>query len=402
MAGVADKARFYLERSVPQLREWEEKSIFSKDEIRSIVQKRNDFEHRVLSPGNTPSEWSSYAQWEQSVESLRSKRCQRLKLRNLNSAHAGQTRVLSIYDRSVSKHPACGALWREYLAYMAKVKAAKRWRKTMTRALRMMPKDPEMWVVAANRFASDGDMAAARNCFMRGCRFCSSDCTLWLEYARCEMKWLERMEKKKAKGEKVVAPRPANEDDDLLLLGDSDDEDEDNDLSLPEPSKAQGSVIDKETTQELRSNPAMDGAIPMAIFDISRRQPFFKAEVAEQFYFMFASFSKLSVQPRISQHALDALDEQFPNDPSTCNCHIRQPLLGVSPYTAEFPRGLGVVLQRLGSYLETTTNKTLLEKKTIAWIDAYLQLEDLDQALRTVLEHTKEKLGEEAAVAAAA
>jgi hypothetical protein len=30
MAGVADKARFYLERSVPQLREWEEKSIFSK------------------------------------------------------------------------------------------------------------------------------------------------------------------------------------------------------------------------------------------------------------------------------------------------------------------------------------------------------------------------------------
>jgi hypothetical protein len=30
MAGVADKARFFLERSVPQLREWEEKSIFSK------------------------------------------------------------------------------------------------------------------------------------------------------------------------------------------------------------------------------------------------------------------------------------------------------------------------------------------------------------------------------------
>lgn len=30
MAGVADKARFYLERSVPQLREWEQKEIFSK------------------------------------------------------------------------------------------------------------------------------------------------------------------------------------------------------------------------------------------------------------------------------------------------------------------------------------------------------------------------------------
>ena len=30
MAGVAEKARFYLERAVPQLREWEDKEIFSK------------------------------------------------------------------------------------------------------------------------------------------------------------------------------------------------------------------------------------------------------------------------------------------------------------------------------------------------------------------------------------
>ena len=30
MAGVADKARFYLERAAPQLREFEDKEIFSK------------------------------------------------------------------------------------------------------------------------------------------------------------------------------------------------------------------------------------------------------------------------------------------------------------------------------------------------------------------------------------
>lgn len=30
MANVADKARFHLERAVPQLREFEEKEIFSK------------------------------------------------------------------------------------------------------------------------------------------------------------------------------------------------------------------------------------------------------------------------------------------------------------------------------------------------------------------------------------
>lgn len=30
MAGASDKARFYLEQSVPELREWERREIFSK------------------------------------------------------------------------------------------------------------------------------------------------------------------------------------------------------------------------------------------------------------------------------------------------------------------------------------------------------------------------------------
>jgi U3 small nucleolar RNA-associated protein 6 len=34
MAGVSDKARFYLERAAPELREFEEKEIFSK--VRSL------------------------------------------------------------------------------------------------------------------------------------------------------------------------------------------------------------------------------------------------------------------------------------------------------------------------------------------------------------------------------
>lgn len=37
MANVAEKARFYLERSVPQLREFEEKEIFSKVRLPPIL-----------------------------------------------------------------------------------------------------------------------------------------------------------------------------------------------------------------------------------------------------------------------------------------------------------------------------------------------------------------------------
>ncbi|KAF4980895.1 hypothetical protein FZEAL_3180 [Fusarium zealandicum] len=393
MAGVAEKARFYLERAVPQLREWEEKEIFSKEEIRTIVQKRNDYEHRVLSPGNKPSEWSSYAQWEQSLESLRSKRCKRLKIRHLNSAHTGQGRTLAIYERGVNRHPGSSALWREYLSYTASVKASKRWRKTMTNALRMMPTDPELWAMAGRRSAKNGDMAAARGFFMRGCRFCTTSEKLWVEYARSEMEWLEKVDKRRAAakpGNDVLRPDRVDDGDELRLV-DSDDEDEDGTV-LPEPSKAQAKVIDKQSAQQLASNPAMDGAIPMAIFDISKKQGFFDANVAETFFELFASFTQLSVQPRISQHALDTLDQEYPSHPSTCNAHIRQPIIGISHQTAEFPRNLRDVLARLNQYLDVTTDRAELKRKTVAWIDEYLALENLDEGIRVVLGHTKKKM----------
>ncbi|KAL2156815.1 hypothetical protein VTH06DRAFT_4512, partial [Thermothelomyces fergusii] len=57
MAGVSDKARFYLERAAPELREFEEKGIFTKDEIRALVSKRSDYEHLILSPGTKPSDF---------------------------------------------------------------------------------------------------------------------------------------------------------------------------------------------------------------------------------------------------------------------------------------------------------------------------------------------------------
>ncbi|KAG6039987.1 hypothetical protein E4U41_001748 [Claviceps citrina] len=399
MAGVAEKARFYLERSVPQLREWEEKEIFSKDEIRTIVQKRNEHEHRVLSPGNLPSEWSAYAKWEQSLETLRSKRCKRLKIHHVNSAHAGQARVMSIYERSVNKHPGSSELWREYLAYTARVQAAKRWRKTMTGALRMMPHDPDLWIMAGRRSARHGDMASARGFFMRGCRFCNRDCRLWVEYAKSEMEWLVKVDRrKKTQGADALRPDRAddNDDNELRIVGSDDDEadndDDDSGSLLPEPSKAQAKVIDKRASEQLTSNPAMDGAIPIAIFDISRKQAFYSPEVGETFFFMFASFKTLSVEPKISQHVLDALVEQFPNHPSTGNCFVRQPILGVDPNTADFPRGLREVMVRLGDMLDSTTDKAELGRKTAAWIDAYLALGDLDDAIREVLKHIRGKL----------
>ncbi|KAI0802913.1 U3 small nucleolar RNA-associated protein 6-domain-containing protein [Xylaria sp. FL0064] len=393
MAAVAEKARFYLEQAVPQLREFEAKGIFNPDEIRSLVRKRTDYEHIVLSPGNKAQDWLNYVAWERSLEALRAKRCRRLEIRS-SSKHVGEGRVFGILERSVNRHPGSMELWKEYLSYATKMRASKRYRKVMTRALRMHPAKPELWVLAGQRAASNGDMHAARGFFMRGSRFCTRDPTVWLAYAKCEMEWLEKMEARKGKkgGVEKAIQEQAEHDDDEIRFGedDSDDDvDENGQLVIPNPDNAAvKKVFDAETTSKLKNNPALDGTIPLAIFDVAKKQPFFNAAVAEQFFNVFATFTKISIQARIIQHVLDSMNELYPNDAATCYCYIRQPLIGLDPNTPAYPKALKETLGRIKSTLATTTNAKALSSKLKSWLETLLFSEDLDSAIRTVLEHT--------------
>ena len=396
MAGVAEKARFYLERAVPQLREFEEKNIFTADEIRSLVRKRTDYEHLVLSPGNKPHNWLSYANWEKSLEKLRAARCRRLQIRT-SSSHAGQGRVFAILERAVSRHSGSLELWKEYLAFAREMKATKRYRKVMTRALRMHPAKSELWVLAGRRSASSGDMPTARSFFMRGVRFCTKEPTVWLEYTRCEMEWLRHMEARKGKkggAERAITEQAEHSDDEIRLGDDDDDSEDDVDengrMVLPDPEKAaKKQVFDDATAQKLeKKNPALDGAIPQAIFDISRKQTFFNAAVAEQFFDLFSAFHSVSSQGRILQHVLATMQELYPNDPSTLYCHIRQPLIGVDINTPAYPKALRETLSRLKSSLTTTTDQPKLAEKITSWFEPVLAANNLDAGIRAVLEHT--------------
>lgn len=262
----------------------------------------------------------------------------------------------------------------------------------------MMPHDGSLWILAGRWSAKNGDMRAARDFFLRGCRFCTKDSAVWIERARCEMEWLGKLEKKnKGKSVKAIAPieQTYGDGDDALVIEDSDEDDEDGNL-LPDPMAGSAKAVDT-VEREKATNPAMqkvmEGEIPIMVFNSSREQPFFSADVAEQFFEMFTSFGAVAVQPRISQHVLETLREQYPRDPATCNCHVREPIIGVSPQTADFARALREVLSRLSDAMATTVDKPALERKTAAWVDGCLATPGLDEGIKTVLEHTKGKLG---------
>ncbi|KAI1431347.1 U3 small nucleolar RNA-associated protein 6-domain-containing protein [Xylaria sp. CBS 124048] len=393
MAAVAEKARFYLEQAVSQLREFEAKGIFTADEIRSLVRKRTDYEHIVLSPGNKAQDWLNYAAWERSLEALRAKRCRRLEIR-ASSRHTGEGRIFGILERSVNRHPGSLELWKEYLSYAKDLRATKRYRKVMTRALRMHPAKPELWVLAGQRSASGGDMQAARGFFMRGARFCTRDPTVWLAYAKCELEWLEKMEARKGgKGgtEKALQEQAEHDDDEIRFVDDDSDGDGDDNgqSAMPNSDNAFAKkVFDADTTATLKSNPALDGAIPLAIFDIAKKQAFFNAAVAEQFFSLFALFTKLSMQAKIIQHVLDSMTEIYPGDAATSYCYVRQPLIGLDANAPAYPKALRETLSRIKSSLATTTDVKLLSPRLKSWLEALLSSEELDSGIRTVLEHT--------------
>jgi len=158
------------------------------------------------------------------------------------------------------------------------------------------------------------------------------------------------------------------------------------------PSMIEGVEVDSEAKKDPMTTPALNGAIPLAIFDAARKQPFFCAAAAEAFFDMFATFTQVRCLPRILQHVLDCLIELYPKDALTWNCYVRQSFIGVDFSSPEFPVALGTALDRLKEAKEKTKDRDLISKKTRQWIEPMLEVQDLDPGIQTVLTHTLRKL----------
>jgi len=69
--GMAEKIRYYLEQSVPELEDLQRKKLFAKNEITMIMRRRTDFEHRIQGRGTKPRDFLKYAEFETNLEKLR-------------------------------------------------------------------------------------------------------------------------------------------------------------------------------------------------------------------------------------------------------------------------------------------------------------------------------------------
>jgi len=291
-----------------------------------------------------------------------------------------------------------------YLEYCRSTKALKKFKTVLTAALRLHCTNSGLWLYAAKMaLEEESDMGAARSFLQRGTRFCNRGPELWVQYAKLEMIFLAKIAARRRilgldKPAKVLKEVPAAEEDTEMVGGGEEFGDHD-EIKFPEfktqtlqPSAMEGVKVDGEAVQDPMNTPALNGAIPLAIFDDARKQPFFTAAAAEQFFDMFAIFLGVHCLSKILQHVLDAMMEEFPTAAESWNCSIRQPLIGVSPLTAEYPAALSTALARLKEAKEKVKDKQALATKTRTWIEKVVGVEGLDEGIKTVLSFTLRKL----------
>ncbi|KAI9809656.1 MAG: hypothetical protein M1825_000088 [Sarcosagium campestre] len=398
MSGASDKARFYLEQSVPELQELHRKKIFSKAEISSIAKKRSDFEHILNARGSYPSDYARYAEYEINLETLRRKRVKRLGIKV--TAHSGQRRIFFIFDRATRKFHGDVALWMQYIEYARNARATKKLASLLTAVLRLHPTRPELWTYAARHaIESEADMRAARSFMQRGLRFCKQSRPLWLEYAQLETSYIAKIvsrrrilgleQSTKPQETAAVSEQIDNDDDDgsekdVIALPDDDMDEFD---SVPH-TKA---TDDEVALQNLDSTPALMGAIPLAIYDAAMKEFSNDATLSEKFFEMFSAFAALPCISNVLQHLIDCMREHAPKAPETWCCYIRQPLVGVETLSAQFPGALRITLERLDAARDGTTNFAKVAEAAIRWSLEFLETEGLDKDIKTVLTFTLSK-----------
>ena len=73
---MADKVRFIIESSIPELAYLERRSYFSEDEVKSILARREDFEYRLIKNKSAKQDFLEAIQYEMELVSLKGKQTQ--------------------------------------------------------------------------------------------------------------------------------------------------------------------------------------------------------------------------------------------------------------------------------------------------------------------------------------
>jgi len=245
------------------------------------------------------------------------------------------------------------------------------------------------------------DVGAARSYMQRGLRFCGRDRRMYVEYARLEMDYLAKI----AKRRKVlgIGEKSDARVEEAQVLGEGDHEADV--IALPTitagemRSETDGPILDESTLRDISITPAMNGAIPLAIFDAAMKQFPGDLEIAHTFFDMFADFIQVPCCRSILQTVLDRMSEVDEASPCCISCRCRLHVTGVAFDDPAFPAAVRMMVKDLRSALNNIDppKRGLLSEKVLAWLTSLANDESMGPEVKQVLQAIERQYARELA-----
>ncbi|KAJ7072541.1 U3 small nucleolar RNA-associated protein 6-domain-containing protein [Mycena amicta] len=184
-----ERVHFQQEQMLDELKDLVEKGIFTKVETKQILRKRTEFETDFL----------RYAAYEMSLEQLRRKRIERLKITSTKASISDYSlvrRQFHIFERALKRFKADVDLWIEYINVAKREGASTLVGRVVGRAIQLHPDNASLYVLAAAHELEQGSPSAARALLQRGIRINGESIQLWTEYVRMELSFMESLRRR--------------------------------------------------------------------------------------------------------------------------------------------------------------------------------------------------------------
>ncbi|KAI0633359.1 U3 small nucleolar RNA-associated protein 6-domain-containing protein [Trametes polyzona] len=213
-----ERVQFQQEQMLAELKDLVQKGLFTQKEVKQIMQKRTAFETALVRRIPKKSDFLRYATYEMSLEALRRKRAERLKLPKgppSVSDYALVRRQFQIFERALKKFKGDVGLWIQYIQVAKKEGARALVGRITARALQLHPNVPALYVLAASHELEHLSPSAARALLQRGLRLNADSVDMWREYVKMELNFIESLRRRwsvlgidvKGKGKETVSTK---------------------------------------------------------------------------------------------------------------------------------------------------------------------------------------------------
>ncbi|OLY85071.1 U3 small nucleolar RNA-associated protein 6 [Smittium mucronatum] len=240
---MAEIIQYKLEGMIPELEDFEQKGVFTKEEIRLIVKKRTSFEYLIKARAPGLDDFIRYIEYESNLDLLRIKRRQRLGVtgKPTISDRAIKMRIINIFERAIQKHRGNIDLWLRYISYTKHEEKLElslerfqqqeqlgkytRVMKLYSRAIQNFPNSDIFWIESAKfEFEVNGNDKNARKLMQRGLRLNKKSKKIWYEYIKMELIFAERIKMRRkilqidSEKDKTEESSKGDVDEDIILV----------------------------------------------------------------------------------------------------------------------------------------------------------------------------------------